>query len=365
MFGTLRPHTCELEGEVKSDYKQLYCGTCEGLGTHFGAIHRATLTWDAVLLAAAVDGLTTQGAEHGTCRCPLNPLSHREIIVPESTPMRVAAAVQVLLTNQWIADQQRDGSAIAGLVRPVTESPTASAIGILADLGIDATVLTSLDDRQGSLERAGISVREAAAPTRAALGALFAQLPELPGAVSADTTALRQLGESVGDAIYVIDALEDVEKDAAKGDFNPCLTSDRQIDGERIEDCVTVLLDAVATIELVVGDLPIQRHREIIRHVLVDQLPRRADIAVNGARDAVFRRWQAMSGREGEIEEIDQLEEEQNKLQKRAKKHNDDCDCCICDCGPISGGVCADTCQCTGESFLCCQAGCCCLEFLI
>ena len=355
MFGTLRPHTCALETPVRSDYKRLYCGTCKGLGDHFGTMHRATLTWDAVLLAAAVDGLTTTGAESGTCRCPLNPLSHRDILVPDSVPMRVASAVQVLLTNQWVADQQRDGSSVAGWVRPLTERPTAHAAALLRELGIDPSELADLDERQGELERDGLSVSGAAEPTSTALGGLFAQLPRLPGAVAADAAALRSLGEAVGRAIYVVDALEDARTDAESGDFNPCVRRDRSLDGERVEDCVTELLSAVETIDRVLEALPIQRHREIIRHVLVDQLPKRADRAVEAARDAVFQQWHAASGRFEEIEEVD--EEETKRQSAKTQGRKDGTECCICDCGPM----CDDpACCCIGL-----EAGCCCLEFLI
>ena len=355
MFGTLRPQPCRLDEDTRADYRRLYCGTCKGIGAHFGLAHRATLTWDVVLLGAAIEALLHDASDPSSCRCPLNPLSHRPILAPESVSMQVASAVQILLTDQWVADQHRDGSSLASWVRPLTSAPTAHAAQRLRDLGLDPTPLTALDHHQAVVEREGPDIVRAAEPTADAIGALFAQLPRLPGTVQADPQALRQLGHGVGAAIYTIDALEDLEKDLRSADFNPCITADGRIDGEQVEACVCLLLDGVSRIAHAIDVLPLQRHRALLHHVLVDQLPRRADRAVTGARDAVFEQWQALSGRKGTLEELEEPEPEKTPREKSGHS------CCICDCGPISGVPCADACCGACECATCCDAGCCCV----
>ena len=353
MFGTLRPHPCVLDETTHTDYRRLYCGTCKGIGTHFGFAQRVTLTWDVVLLAATVDALLCQDTPQGSCRCPVNPLTHRDILTPESVPMQVASAVQILLTDQWVADQHRDGSRFAALVRPLTAGSTRHANELLAGLGIDTQALNALDTRQGEAECSAPTVAQAAEPTAYTLGDLFCQLASLPDTAEADPLVLRDLGHGIGSAIYVIDALEDLEKDLRHADFNPCLVTDNHIEGERVEDCVNLLLDAVAVIERCLSELPLQRHRTLLQHILVDQLPRRADVAVNGARDAVFRQWRAMTGSYDRLEEADEPEPDE-------KTHASGSSCCVCDCGPISGLACGDLCCGSCECASCCDLGCCC-----
>ena len=113
MFGTLKPHTCRLGCDRKHEYATFYCGLCKSLGDNFGTLTRALLNYDAVFLALVADALMDVEAAPDRCRCPILPVTFRPTVRPDSTAMRYAAAMQMLLSDQWLADRAADGKRAA------------------------------------------------------------------------------------------------------------------------------------------------------------------------------------------------------------------------------------------------------------
>ena len=109
MFGTLKPHACSLDQTNQKQHMRYYCGLCQSLGTHFGQPYRALVSYDAVFLAILVDALIDEPAPASQCRCPIMPIAIRDTVSPESTAMRFASAIQVLLADQKLADWQMEG----------------------------------------------------------------------------------------------------------------------------------------------------------------------------------------------------------------------------------------------------------------
>lgn len=312
MFGTLRPApACSRRPEVAA-YRRLYCGTCQSLGTHFGLVHRALLNHDAVFMAVLADALQEQAGSPSTCRCPMNPLATRATVTPSAVAMRYAASVQLLLADQWLADRAVDGRVFARLVRPALRGAVGRANAALAGLGTDATIVVGFEGRQAALEAdASADPRVAAAPTAAVLASVFEAAADLPQTVPAARTAavredLAALGSAVGTAIYLLDALEDLPRDAQTGAFNPCLERDDAgpslPDPSRVAIARTALDEALTDIAERLTRLPLRRHREVLRSILVVQLGARsrrasayaATLVEPAARDG-FVAWRAMS----------------------------------------------------------------------
>ena len=284
MFGTLSPHGCDLSSEQKLEHRRFYCGLCKSLGDSFGQPMRATLTHDAVLLGLLVDALASDGAAPSSCRCPIMPVAMRPTVDPRSTAMRYAAAMQVLLGDQWLADREADGKRAARLARPLLGEKVEQARQMLRELGFDSGALEGFEHEQVAVEHsAGVSAAQAAAPTARALATVFAGMARLPGLVEVDPQVLGRLGEALGQAIYAQDALEDLPKDLRRGEFNPCLR-DGAIDGAAAEETSKLLTRALAIMRAQVAALPLQRHREVVESVLVVHLGSQARRAMGIAR---------------------------------------------------------------------------------
>jgi hypothetical protein len=284
MFGTLSPHGCDLSSEQKLEHRRFYCGLCKSLGDSFGQPMRATLTHDAVLLGLLVDALAEGGAAPSSCRCPILPVVMRPTVDPRSTAMRYAAAMQVLLGDQWLADREADGKRGARLARPLLGEKVAQARQLLRELGFESGALAGFEREQVAVERtAGVGVAEAAAPTARALATVFAGMAQLPGLVPVSPQILRALGEALGQAIYAQDALEDLPRDLRRGEFNPCVRGGA-VDREAVEETTKLLTGALTTVRSSVAALPLQRHREVVESVLVVHLGAQARRAMGVAR---------------------------------------------------------------------------------
>jgi hypothetical protein len=285
MFGTVQPRSCALPGPDRDAYRRLTCGTCRALGDH-GTPVRALTSYDAVLLAAIVDGLTASEAPCGTCRCPIAPWVHRPIITPDAPAVRTAAAVQLLLADAWLADRFDDGLPAAGWLRPWVPSDAAAAA--LEALGLDPASLRAVTAAQQAVEHPGARPRAAAEPTAALLEGLFRSLLDLPDVDPALVTAsargaLGRIGRALGTAVYLIDALADLPDDVQSGAFNPCLDPDRRVRAERVAEAAEALRTAVAELGQATSTFPWRRNRALLVDTVGERLPERAEAAIRAA----------------------------------------------------------------------------------
>lgn len=293
MFGTLRPHRCSLPAPDKERHARLYCGLCRTLGEDHGQPSRGLLSFDAVLVASVADALQVEAAPPARTRCPILPVVHRPTLHHTAVPLRFAAAVQVLLADQWVADRAVDGQAVARWVRPWGAAKVRGAQAVLHELGAPLDDLEGFEHRQHAVETAGPpSPEDAAAPTEDALRVVFAAIAHLPGSVplaEADVAHLAALGGAVGRIVYFVDALEDLPRDQIQGGFNPCLADlpghpGQTADPVRVEATCraldTALDDAAARIDA----LPWARSRALLHNTLVDSQRRRGVRAKATAR---------------------------------------------------------------------------------
>ncbi|MFT3764655.1 MAG: DUF5685 family protein [Minicystis sp.] len=294
MFGTLKPHTCRLGCDRARAYESFYCGLCKSLGDHFGTLTRALLNYDAVFLALVADGLMESPAEPDRCRCPIMPVTFRPTVRPDSPAMRYAAAMQMLLSDQWLADRAEDGKRTARAARPLLAGKVEAARGILDDLGISLADLDGFEREQSLREVPGVTgPRDAAEPTAGALARVFERMALLPGVTPAARSeegraALAAFGRHLGSAIYLIDALDDLEKDHRAGAFNPCLARgprDRapRVSWPRVEIAWSLLHDDLAALDDLAASLPLLRHRDLVRSVVAVEMRRLARAAAQKA----------------------------------------------------------------------------------
>lgn len=301
MFGTLKPKGCGLDDETRQAHRRLYCGLCQGLGEGYGQLSRALVSFDAVFLAVLVEGLSDEAAPASSCRCPMLPVVFRPTASPDSPAMQFASAMSLLLADQYLADKALDDSALAGWLRPLGQGTVSQARETLDALGVDLRALEGFEHRQKAAERLGATHPEdAAAPTAAALARIFGAAAALPGVDPATGPALSALGDAVGRIIYYVDALEDLEKDALSGSFNPCLDADGEIAPARVQQASQLLQAALDGAQAHIGALPWRRHRALVEDIVLRRQGAAAAAATEAAQraaDAVARRRALSPGR--------------------------------------------------------------------
>lgn len=291
MFGTLNPHRCSLPEVGRERHGRLYCGLCRTLGDDHGQLSRGLLSHDAVLVATVADGLQLVAAADAETRCPILPVVHRPTLAPDSPPLRFAAAVQILLADQYVADRAMDGKRLARWARPLGQRTVAGARQILDELGTNLDGLEGFEHRQLAVELdEDPGPRMAAAPTRDALRQVFAALGKLPGGVALDGNGqarLAQLGSAIGDIVYLVDALEDLPRDLAQGEFNPCLVGEAGalvVSPSRVVEACVALDEAFGLAALAVTELPWQRNAAVVQSAVVTEQRAKADQAMVAAR---------------------------------------------------------------------------------
>ena len=217
MFGYVRPYkpylrVCEYEA-----YKSVYCGVCKSMGRCLGEVSRFGLTYDAAFLSLfemSVRGIELKAEPQ---RCIAHPLTKRSCAVSAGTEF--AAYASVILMYHKLKDDLADGSLKDRLIaRPAAAALTGAYIKARAAYPRLAAVVEKQTKEQMKLEKELCSsLDRAAEPTGQMTRAVFAEL----GEDKPRKKLLGSFGYFLGRYTYLVDALDDLKKDAASGGYNP------------------------------------------------------------------------------------------------------------------------------------------------
>ena len=215
MFGYVRPPLQALpEAEVER-FRHMYCGLCHTLGQRYGQTARFILNYDFTYLAILLSD-PEEGSVSGA-RCYVSPLRQRAYLEP-SAAMELAADESVILAYWQLRDGVDDHDWFHGLKYRAASAALESAYQKAAVWrpGFDATVRTQLS-RLFELEKENCSSMDTAADAFAALLGSTAQEVDDP----VRRRVLEQLLYHLGRWVYLVDAADDLKKDAADGNYNP------------------------------------------------------------------------------------------------------------------------------------------------
>ncbi len=211
MFGYVLPNRDKLSEDERRRFQSTYCGLCHTLGREYGAAAQMILNYDLTFLALLLqegEGTTE------TKRCLPHPL-HGRTAMCQSTALDTAAAMSVILTWWQVRDGIRDGGGVkyraaAAALRSAYEKAR------LQQPEFDAHTKRQLEEL-AALEAAQDDTLDRPADT-------FARLLSGAARVVEDTTKRRVLETflyHLGRWIYLVDAADDLKKDAESGNYNP------------------------------------------------------------------------------------------------------------------------------------------------
>ena len=278
MFGYVLPPS-DLPEEERERFRRMYCGLCRVLGNRYGAAARWTLNFDftylAILLSDRVEdsangGFTEVGPGSGgsSGECPGSGGSSGEC--PDADAFSHEESKTV-----WSAQEgftRREGMIKTGRcpihpLRPRAYRASTPALELAADESIILAwwqLQDAAEDRAFSLPERGAAAALRSAYRRAAEyrpafdGAVRRQLdilhglerencPSLDRPADAFASLLRQAAEGAGHPvkrrileqifyhlgrwIYLIDAADDLKRDAKSGDYNPAAARFHLTDG--------------------------------------------------------------------------------------------------------------------------------------
>ncbi len=215
MFGYIQPFTPQLRVCELDQWKSAYCGLCNALAKRYGHISRYLVNYDLTFLALLLSGVEGGAAiEHG--RCPYSPWKKR--LVCETTPAFLYAADICLMLAWWrLRDMSADSrfpksSAYKVAELTFTGKYRRSAIRLPE---YDKTAAESMA-KLAKIEQESVAAIDPGADVFASMlaRASDAARPE-------HRRSLETLLYHVGRWIYIIDACDDLERDARDGNYNP------------------------------------------------------------------------------------------------------------------------------------------------
>lgn len=216
MFGYVRPVREELKCRDFDLYRATYCGLCRTMRKRCGWMASMVLNFDFTFLAVLL--APVQGEKLTTChRCHVPPFFRRCMCEP-SDALELAADESVILADWQLRDKVRDETFVQGLparifrwfLRPCYRRAAARQPEFDGLVSRQLALLHRLEEENcTSIDR----------PADA-----FATLLQAAAPKTGDEThdrAMEQLLYHLGRWIYLADARDDMEKDRARGSYNP------------------------------------------------------------------------------------------------------------------------------------------------
>lgn len=257
MFGYILADTGTLTPEQLARYKGCYCGLCRCIGSRCGQLCRMSLTYDMVFLTLLLGSLYEPGEEEKNGPCLIHPLRKRRSWQTEAT--QYAADLSVILARQNCLDDWADEKRLirrgeAGLLRRGAEE----AARRLPDKA--AAVRACLDELSG-IEARG---EKSPDPGASAFGRLMGELFLWREDRWSDT--LREAGEHMGRFLYLLDAMEDLDRDKRRGNYNPLAAV--MAEGATREDILDILVNQMASCAALIDRLPLVQDAELLKNIL-------------------------------------------------------------------------------------------------
>lgn len=264
MLGYIKPFKPEMKVKEFDVYQSVYCGLCHQLRKDFGILTSVSLSYDLTFIAVLLLALSKDGICFQKCRCAANPLKTKACCV-SSPALKTAAALTVLITYYKLKDNLRDPSFFEKIASFFYYPVAALARKrILTEYQTVDTILKELQEKQLKTEAGDSSLDCSAEPSASALGAILASLsPD-----EAQKEPLSRMGYMLGRWVYIIDAIDDLEKDRKRNAFNPFLLASSLNEENSTAMAADSLRITAGEVQEAYQKLTLYRYTEILSNVL-------------------------------------------------------------------------------------------------
>lgn len=264
MFGYIRVYKPDLKISEYETYKSIYCGLCQQLGQEYTPLARMTLSFDFTFLAALNMALAEDKPVYTKRKCPANPL--KKCIMADLREIQSHCCDCAVLMLWYKLEDDLKDHGTASRLRAAALYPAARlAYRKAAQRRPELDQLIGNNMRlQAETEAAcTASVDLASEPTAQVLSGLFSTLSEDP----VQKRVLERLGYLLGRYVYLCDALDDLEDDREKGNYNPFL-ADQSAGPEQIETAIGTLYLTIAEAAKTFELLELKRFEPILANIL-------------------------------------------------------------------------------------------------
>ncbi len=215
MFGYVLPEKPHLYFKDFDLYRGLYCGLCKSIGSHFGQIPRLTINYDVTFLSLLLHSFEGIDVKIEQEHCILHPIRKRPVASDDPLTEKLAAVNLLLSWHKLRDDVLDEKKLVAKMGCSALKRAYRAAKKALPRAD---EIIAEQYEKLRSLEKAGEESPERAADTFAEMMRRLCK--EL---ASKEDENLFDLAYLVGKWVYLIDALDDLQEDFAKNNYNPFL----------------------------------------------------------------------------------------------------------------------------------------------
>ena len=215
MFGYVRPYTPELLVKDNELYRATYCGLCRTMGKTTGKLSKLALSYDFVFLALLRFAVRGEKVEVKLHRCPVHPFKKRPML-EVNDDLVYSARTSTILTRLKLKDNVNDSHGISRIKAKIAGGVSVFFKKTDASLKeLEEKMVASIDELTALENQSSDSIDK----TSSTFGTLLGNLAS-HGIDGANARILYDVGYHLGRLIYVLDAVDDFEKDKKSGSFN-------------------------------------------------------------------------------------------------------------------------------------------------
>ena len=272
VFGYIRPQREELKIKDDELYRAAYCGLCRRLGKRYGLPARFFVNYDMTFLWLLLSCGQSQ-PQRGRCFCPANPLCRKDC-VENGDVMDYVADVCVILSWYKLRDNIADEPFFKGLPYRLACAVTGGAFkkAKRRQPEFDSAAVRQLK-KLALLEKEQCASIDRTADAFAGLLSCCAGFYEAPEY----RRPLQQVLYHVGRFLYLTDALDDLEKDCKKNQYNPLRFRFAPQNGRLTEEDQQYLINSLENSVTLSGAafalLPARFARSLLENILYLGMP--------------------------------------------------------------------------------------------
>ena len=250
-------------------FTEAYIARVRVLGRLYTPIARMLLSYDFTFLSIVRLALQEQCGKFEKGRCCVNP-AKKCLKCTDDAELERSADVVIIVSYYKLLDDIADGGFFkrlaCRLIKPALSLMHKKAARRQEML--DRAVAAAMEEQQ-KIEKSGTaSLDEAADPSGKMLAAIFSQ-----GYYGEDKIQLWRFGYLLGRWIYLLDAVDDIEKDIKSGSYNPLnkVPDANSLSGDEFRKFAKERLDLTAgETANALGGLKFNRFGDIIENVVCD-----------------------------------------------------------------------------------------------
>lgn len=277
MFGYIQPDAPYLFKKDETLYKALYCGLCKSIGAGCGQTARSALTFDMAFMSALVHNIRHEDVNIKRAHCVLHLIKKRPIAAVDDITVMLGC-INTALAYYKLCDDKADGDK-KGIFRHLYKKGLKRAAKKHSRA---VEIIAEQMKQQAEIEKQGCAVIDMAAEPTAVM---MRELSDYAlGGYSTEET--RALFYDIGKWVYLIDALDDYDKDIKKRRFNVLFNafgagSKAQAVKENLDE-LTFLFDSLfADMRMRISKIDFGFNRDLTDNIILRGIPLKTRAMLN------------------------------------------------------------------------------------